>query len=229
MSNTAARVFAVPELLEAILLQLPPRDLLLAQRADKTFRDSINTSVHIQQKLFFKSNSKMAKNGSSDLNPFFGRIITLAGREWSPYRVRPTNTYRRMVNRTPQMVLNGRKDISYYVDKFVTLPYTIKQGDHVLVRRLSRNLTVVDKFQESEHSWQKMLIADPPCFVMMSDDVLWCSYRSERVTAESMGDLMEVLDRDLIKLDSDSDEAGDDGEGGGSDGDTEKYGESAPA
>lgn len=44
-SNSCDRVLGgVPELLEKILLQLPPRDLLLAQGVSKTFRDNIEAS-----------------------------------------------------------------------------------------------------------------------------------------------------------------------------------------
>lgn len=51
------QVFAVTELLDNILLQLPLRNLLLAQRVDCTWRDTIQTSPQIQQAFFFRPHS----------------------------------------------------------------------------------------------------------------------------------------------------------------------------
>lgn len=52
---SATQVFAVPELLEMILLRLPERDLLLSQRVNTTWRNLTKTSPHIQRKLFYKA------------------------------------------------------------------------------------------------------------------------------------------------------------------------------
>ncbi|KAK4965373.1 hypothetical protein LTR42_012129 [Elasticomyces elasticus] len=49
----AQQVLDLPELLESILLILPMRDLLLAQRVSKTFQQVILSSPHIQRALFF--------------------------------------------------------------------------------------------------------------------------------------------------------------------------------
>ena len=43
----AQKVFAIPELLELILLQLPERDALLDQRVSVKWRDTIATSPKI--------------------------------------------------------------------------------------------------------------------------------------------------------------------------------------
>lgn len=53
MATKPREVFAIPELLETILLELPAKDLLLAQRVNTTFRDAINNSIKIQRALFF--------------------------------------------------------------------------------------------------------------------------------------------------------------------------------
>ncbi|GIZ48476.1 hypothetical protein CKM354_001153500 [Cercospora kikuchii] len=47
-------VFATPELLESILLQLPMLDLISAQRVDRTFQHAIKKSPSIQRALFFR-------------------------------------------------------------------------------------------------------------------------------------------------------------------------------
>ncbi|KAK5736213.1 hypothetical protein LTR17_007553 [Elasticomyces elasticus] len=49
----AQQVLGLPELVEIVLLGLPTRDLLLAQRVCKTFKDVIDRSKNIQKALFF--------------------------------------------------------------------------------------------------------------------------------------------------------------------------------
>ena len=51
--TAVSRVFTISELLENILLHLPERRLLLAQRVSKSFRDVTTASVRLQRKLFF--------------------------------------------------------------------------------------------------------------------------------------------------------------------------------
>lgn len=48
----AAKVFAIPELLERILIELPIRDLLLSQRVGRHFKATIEGSTKLLQALF---------------------------------------------------------------------------------------------------------------------------------------------------------------------------------
>ncbi|KAK5738584.1 hypothetical protein LTR17_005920 [Elasticomyces elasticus] len=50
----ATKAFAVPELLEMILLYLPMRDLLLAERVCKEWQGNMQNSPNIQRALFFR-------------------------------------------------------------------------------------------------------------------------------------------------------------------------------
>ncbi|KAI7234311.1 hypothetical protein KC330_g4906 [Hortaea werneckii] len=52
--TSGQQVWDISELLEHILLQLPMRDLLLAQRVSRRFKAVIDSSDKIQQALFFK-------------------------------------------------------------------------------------------------------------------------------------------------------------------------------
>jgi hypothetical protein len=54
-SSACAQAFGTPELLEAILAQLPGKDLLLAQRISHRFETAIKSSPSLQQKLFFRA------------------------------------------------------------------------------------------------------------------------------------------------------------------------------
>ena len=57
MPTKMAEVLAIPELLEAILLQLPQADVLFAQRVNKTFRDAIQGSISIRRHLFYEQST----------------------------------------------------------------------------------------------------------------------------------------------------------------------------
>lgn len=52
--ESATRVLAITELLEQILLELPMRDLLLAQRVDQFWKHTIDGSPRIQRALYFE-------------------------------------------------------------------------------------------------------------------------------------------------------------------------------
>lgn len=70
--TTESRTFAIPELLENILFHLPERDLLLAQRVNRSFRDVLNASVHLQRKLFLTADIESEDGLATKLklNPF---------------------------------------------------------------------------------------------------------------------------------------------------------------
>lgn len=53
MVGNEHHLFHIPELLEAILIELPVKDLLLGQRVCKTWRGAIETSSRLQKALFF--------------------------------------------------------------------------------------------------------------------------------------------------------------------------------
>lgn len=79
-AEMANKAFAIAELLENILLQLPPRDLLLAQRVNKKWRAEIEGSTKIQQKLFYKTRplpSAAGEEDELDCNHFLRTIIEM--------------------------------------------------------------------------------------------------------------------------------------------------------
>ncbi|KAF2684736.1 hypothetical protein K458DRAFT_417604 [Lentithecium fluviatile CBS 122367] len=86
MSSAQARVIATAELLEAILAQLPPRYLLLAQRISHRFQHAIATSPRLQQLLFFRTApTKDPKQWS--LNPILRGVFVpwfvMPGNRWA--------------------------------------------------------------------------------------------------------------------------------------------------
>lgn len=92
----SAKVFAIPELLEQILLHLPQQDILRYQRMNSTFRDAIKQSKDIQTKLFIKLQHPHAKPSTfhdTTLNPLAGPLLDAYGKEMNmisfPYSDEP--------------------------------------------------------------------------------------------------------------------------------------------
>ena len=52
MASSLQDVFEIPELLEMIIFQLPPRHIFVTQRVSKIWKAAIATSISIQRKLF---------------------------------------------------------------------------------------------------------------------------------------------------------------------------------
>jgi hypothetical protein len=69
------RVFGTVELLEAVLLEVPPRHLLIsAQRVRTKWHDTIKTSTHLQRKLFYK-HLKPSPKRNPILNPLLNDVL----------------------------------------------------------------------------------------------------------------------------------------------------------
>ncbi|KAK4967953.1 hypothetical protein LTR42_010281 [Elasticomyces elasticus] len=70
----AATVLKLPELLEAVLMRLPARDLLFAQKVCKAWEKAMDSSPSIQRALFFRPGTKADVEGVDlehvILNPF---------------------------------------------------------------------------------------------------------------------------------------------------------------
>lgn len=58
--SPAAQVLRLPELLELILLSLPPKDLLLSQRTCRSFRTTVTHSLRLQRALFMAPDWQLA-------------------------------------------------------------------------------------------------------------------------------------------------------------------------
>ena len=69
MATSTERVLNTAELLEAILLQMDLRTLLLSQRVSKTFQTSIAGSPKLQHKLFFRPTKDVVNRQA--INPLF--------------------------------------------------------------------------------------------------------------------------------------------------------------
>lgn len=88
----AHAVFGTTELLEVILLQVSNRDLqICAQRVCKTWNQAIQSSIHIQHKLFYRQ-TKTGNPAACSLNPLLGMILAVIHAKGHIYPHFKTNT-----------------------------------------------------------------------------------------------------------------------------------------
>ena len=156
MTSKATAVFSIVELLDMILLELPIQDLLLAQRVNREFRDTIITSPRIQERLLMRPRSRRNHNGTSLLNPFLAKITKS---EPYPSWVGVTSEFGMIQDpnsNDPNPVL-GYDD--HHKSRLATT-YEIQPGKMVTPCLFPRFTT---RTPAPHESWTKMLVADPPC------------------------------------------------------------------
>jgi len=74
----STRFFQIPELVEMTLLQVPALQILVIQRTNKTFFDTVEFSLSIQRKLFFKHDPNKSDVDRFEGNPFLSKF----GSDW---------------------------------------------------------------------------------------------------------------------------------------------------
>jgi len=72
-TGAVSRVFAIPELVGTILIQLDLRTLLLSQRVSRQWRDVIKSSQTIQERLFFTATKDLEQ--SPEYNPLLKALF----------------------------------------------------------------------------------------------------------------------------------------------------------
>ena len=71
-ASATTRTLHLPEILEQILIHLPSRDLLLAQRISRAFQLTISASPKLQRALFFSPDPACPSSPITYLNPTTG-------------------------------------------------------------------------------------------------------------------------------------------------------------
>ncbi|CAD0106613.1 unnamed protein product [Aureobasidium uvarum] len=164
--NSAQRVLETPELLEMILAELPPCQLLISQRVNILWHDLISNSPQLQQLLFMRPSWPKAK-------PFDSHLSCEANRPSQ----RPRN------NMMLRKVLGGRyptftprvtsqKDEEEYADKGVESP-DANPNDHSSISRSVKSPSsywTCDELPSNDAavlyekaSWRRMYLCQPPC------------------------------------------------------------------
>jgi len=80
--TSASRVFAIPELFEAILTHSSIRDLIVSQMVSAKWASTISTSPALQQKMFFTPTSSYPYERESNSDP---RVNTLLSSLFAPF------------------------------------------------------------------------------------------------------------------------------------------------
>lgn len=153
----AAKIFAIPELLESILLELHGKDLktvLLAQHINKTFRDTIKSSIKIQRALFLKPDPTRDPQAKPRINPFLLDIIHMICKT---HRLSVWLDVADDSDRTPLLGL-WKKDDGFHlcveIASIKPLTRPVRQG-----------------LEAANASWQRMMATDPPLPLFIQDTV----------------------------------------------------------
>ena len=160
------------ELREAILLQLPCKDLLLAQRVCRTWQITIRDSVQLQKALFLTP-SKPILEGSEDGGDYTDGEARYSDFQNSTIRFYPEKctgvpvTHLRLWTNGNICSINtphARAEINPMLDRL--LPKTSEKGwQDTSIEHRSRHYVKINSnpaFNYSEASWRKMLVSDPP-------------------------------------------------------------------
>ena len=159
---TYEKVFDIPELFEAILINLPSEALLVsAQRVAKPWLELINTSLRLQGKLFFKQRPTNDRDDYLTTNPFFSKICR-------PFLNRHVNAY----------IGEFRADLACSTTPSPRFGAMFPRGQSVQTTRL-----------DGIESWQRMFVTDTPCGVVLFMEDGGIIYNERRKIGFTMGEL----------------------------------------
>lgn len=161
------RVLATTEMLELTLFNLPMRDLLLAQRVSKRFKDVIDTSPTLQRALFFEPTPAFTpmEKGVPAPNPLLVQDWRCSGpaifsKDGTPFVVKVEGDTHGM---WPFQGTNPHIAI-HLID--ITTPEN-KSHLHGIATSETDCIPSLDKRCFPICSWRRMLVMQPPCDVRL--------------------------------------------------------------
>ncbi|KAF9634339.1 putative f-box domain protein [Lasiodiplodia theobromae] len=176
MANHEHHVLQIPELLELILAQLPMRDLLLAQRVCRRFNNLIQTSIVLQQALFFRPLPKPATPEPTTTPkrptwPPFEPSFSLPFPVSLPFPPPISNPRKQQKNHPlPESVGQNPLLVAAFPPWFSRnmsdLSYTTDQCHFSRFKDLPLAGARRDAFLRPEASWRLMMVTQPPISVM---------------------------------------------------------------
>ena len=204
--TASSRVFAIPELLENILLHLPERDLLLAQRVNKTFRDVTTASVHLQRKLFFTADLV-----SEDV-PAFGLKRNTFTEIFRPKEGFYFTDYRLMSDRYLPLWRDWcykNVESTMSLDEYVGDPryprYSSLKDIQIMLHVVQLDFKALKKADHPSASWKRMFFTQPALremeisIIHFCHDTFFCSVTLEDISGLRMGQFIEIDWRDWEK------------------------------
>lgn len=188
MATAAEQALGIPELLEPILLALPPLDIVVVQRANKNLKETIQNSTRIQQKLFYKRTSKdNGRNSMEVLNPLLSQFLKHFSIEAESYIC---DSQGQLVSRTLHAIVSDDSNDILNEDE------TIRIRDEDYVRLwLTPVGGTTSPSPPFNGSYKNMSISTLPFDVVVGSDgrgyrkIAW----AERGEVLTMGDVLEAL------------------------------------
>lgn len=184
----ASRVFAIPELLEAILILLPPEDILTVQRVAKAWKQTIDASRRLPQALFIEpmapETSWIAQLREDDDQPEPNAFKV--GR----YTVTqlPTTQTHEVYSATPQITTKVQLNTLLHHRghwKHMTLDDRIERGEGLRLGRTKKKIFGYGR---------QMFLTQPPC----KEVLIWIDWgQPRRVYSEEgvrFGQVLEVTE-----------------------------------
>jgi len=213
MTRAVDAVLAIPELLESILFEFPARDLLLATRVNREFRDCINSSNKIQCKLCFKPPQAQCElftkidesiYWESDpalptnyINPFLPRIIDLTFRNCD-ITVSANGVVRMGKIGAALHVSTGGKSDQAVLDNSVCILPVAGYGDTDMEITMYRPGRLPLYKRDRTPSWWKMLVAHQPMDVIVEYKIprhRRKAYRVSRVLSFKTSTVSDLVDK----------------------------------
>lgn len=185
MSSTVHQVLSTVELLEGILLDLPLRDLLLAQRVSKRWRLLITTSPSVQHALFFRAKPRPLLT-LVDHGMLFHRFLRYADADVLRSENSTSKRWPRINDQDATRQIEGNPLLS------PLFSVTEASGsDYSLSVRLPA------PWREPTASWRCMLPAQPAirtaAFVELTDVAqFWCAWCTEKTSPAFSTDTLRM-------------------------------------
>ena len=168
MSSACQQVLLIPELLEAIILELPIRDIFRAQSVSTIWHDVIGTSPTIQEKLFIKpSSAPVVPTGPKRTST----CTLLAWRDMIhyPHHFDINNHFLNRIDGTIRVPKDTRRvpkgGISYWSPAMSKLPREVTMT-RVMLDGLEHGSPIMATKDARNHSWEALgqaFITQPPC------------------------------------------------------------------
>ena len=185
----AARVFAIPELLEAILILLQPQDILISQRVARTWNKTIYGSKRIRQALFVEpepvkrawvSRLHVDDEEAGESNSFkVGKyaVTQISAKQLSQLQDVPNEHERISIKAQLNTMLHVRGHW-----KHMTLDDRIERGEGLRLGRTKKNILGYGR---------QMFLTQPPC----KEVFIWTDWgQSKRVYNEDGVRFWQVLE-----------------------------------
>lgn len=154
MQCAAEQVFQVPELLELVLFNLPQKDLLLCQRVNRSFCNTVKFSPKLQKALFFMPDwspraHSIGDDDRTEQKPTNNRLLRRAFPGSYP---------------TVSHVMNRSHDQTA-ADDWITSADSNEQWSWDVAIQYPSNGTpdCCPATQYPEASWRRMHLSQPPC------------------------------------------------------------------